>query len=400
MANRADQERALDWFTGPQRAGIVRAALAALGRPDPEHLLVGVDRVHHRPEVDTTVLYSLNLTSADPAVAKPELVLIVTTAALPEGVASFEYDGLTLRTWKHPDDPRLPALQAVDDPERLRAWLPSERRDGGARGQLLSYRPLRRAVVRLDGGGKRYYVKLIRADRAAGLSRRYRLLDAAGLGPVVAGEPEDGVLVAEKVPGRSLAHALVAWHDNPSALPAPQEVADLLDRMPDGLLALPRRESWAERADFHGATAAAALPQHAGEIRSITQHLQRLVADAPTGPVVPTHGDFYEANVFVAKGHFTRMIDVDAAGPGLREDDLACLLGHLAVLPDLSPSHYPRIVEVTQSWGAAFEQMVAPAALRARTAGVILSLVAGTTPAHALARLDLCRAWLYRAESC
>lgn len=30
-------------------------------------------------------------------------------------------------------------------------------------------------------------------------------------------------------------------------------------------------------------------------------------------------------------------------GPGRREDDLACMVAHLAVLQDFSPQHYPRL---------------------------------------------------------
>ena len=392
------QDAALDAFTGPRRAEVVRLALDALGEPHHERLLVGVDRVHHRPEVDTTVVYSVNLSGHDPAEAQPELVILVTTARVPECTSTFVFDDLTLYTWRHPNDPRLPALAATDDPERVRAWLPEGRRGGDVRSELLSYRPLRRAVVRVEAGRQRYYVKMIRPDRAAGLSARHRLMDAAGLGPAVVAEPERGVVVTERVPGRSLAHALAAWHTDETALPDPAGIPALLDRLPAELMAMPRRDSWSDRADFHGAAAAAAVPSSAAEIAAMTRDIRRLLADAPTGPLVPTHGDFYEANAFVSGGRFTRVIDVDAAGPGRREDDLACLLGHLAVLPDLSPSHYPRVAEVVQRWTAVFERQGNPRALRVRVAGVILSLVAGTTQAHGLARLELCRAWLYRAE--
>ena len=85
----------------------------------------------------------------------------------------------------------------------------------------------------------------------------------------------------------------------------------------------------------------------------------------------------------------SRIIDVDSAGPGLREDDLACLLAHLAVLPTLAPGAYPRVPAVLAEWQRAFEETVDPADLRARTAAVLLSLVSGATTDQALVRLGL-----------
>ena len=67
-------------------------------------------------------------------------------------------------------------------------------------------------------------------------------------------------------------------------------------------------------------------------------------------------------------------------GPGLREDDLACCLAHLAVLRGLDPDTYPRVPEVLAQWQAAFELEVDAPDLRARTAAVLLSLVAGAEP--------------------
>ena len=393
-------DRAYEAFTGARRADVVRLALRAVKEPRHEHLAISLDKVHHRPGIDTTAVYSLSFSTDDPAKAHPDLVLLVTTADV-HAEGSFFFDSLSLRAWRHPHDPRLPALSVAEDAGRARAWLADAGVPvpGAVETHLLSYRPLRRAVVRVDAGERRFYAKMVRPDRSDGLSRRHRLLDAARVGPPVVAEPEAGVILTGRVPGRSLAHALATWREDAATLPAPDGALALLDRLPGELMDMTRRDSWTDRADFHGAAAATALPDVAGEIRGLTRHIQRTASDAPTGPAVPAHGDFYEANVFVSGGRFTRMIDVDAAGPGLREDDLACLLGHLAVLPDLSPSHYARVGEVVQEWRGVFERSVPRAALRVRVAGVILSLVAGTSRAHALARLDLCRAWLYRAEN-
>jgi aminoglycoside phosphotransferase (APT) family kinase protein len=91
---------------------------------------------------------------------------------------------------------------------------------------------------------------------------------------------------------------------------------------------------------------------------------------------VPSHGDFYEANLLVSGGGVSGLLDVDAVGPGHLVDDLGCFLGHLLVLPSLDPG-YIHVPAAAERFTAAFEEHVDPAALRARAAGVALTLVAG-----------------------
>ena len=95
----------------------------------------------------------------------------------------------------------------------------------------------------------------------------------------------------------------------------------------------------------------------------------------------------------------------DSVGPGHRVDDLACLLGHVSVLPHLAPATYPRVPPVLAAWTHRCEELVDPVALHTRGAGVVLSLVAGarrTDGAHwradAEGRLARAEAWLARAR--
>ena len=113
---------------------------------------------------------------------------------------------------------------------------------------------------------------------------------------------------------------------------------------------------------------------------------------------MPTHGDFYEANIFTADGRVSAVIDLDSLGPGLREDDLATLLGHLAVLRSLAPTIYPHGDELVIEWFEVLARTCDPAALAARVAGVVLSLVAGTTPDLAAERLATAEEWFGRAQ--
>lgn len=384
-------DRALALITSPEAGEVLQLALTG----DPSVRLPGfrfeMDKVHHRPGADVSAIYRIcyDLPSVD---SPTEEWLGLTSAEVQDGVATLIHNDLVLRCWRHPADPRLPGLPSACDSDTVGAWLGSP-----VELEMLTYRPLRRAVLAARGP-RTAFVKVLRPDKAPGLAHRQRLLHAAGIAPPVLGEPEPGVVISAAAQGTSLAHALVAWEQDPGQLPPPWSLIALLDALPPETVGLPRRESWSDRIDFHAEGAAASLPQLRHEILSLSQELKRLLMDAPVGPVVPTHGDFYEANIFTQHGRASGVIDVDSVGPGRRDDDLACLLGHVAVLPNLSPEHYARVAEVLEQWRADFETRVHPVSLRARTAAVILSLVAGAPTPTALARLDLARAWLVRAR--
>lgn len=391
-----DLDAAHGVLTGPGMGALLQAALA--GSPDVQ--LPGftwtLDAVHHRPGAECSAGFEVTYATAGGTATE---YLVATTADVDTPV-TLARDGVSLRLWRHPADPRLPALASVCDPTTVGGWLAGTpgAEDAVAHLEVLTYRPLRRAVVRARLGEQVAYVKAIRPDKGADLLTRHRLMDAAGLGPRVLATPLEGVVVTAAADGLPLTEALAASASDPGGLPAPEAVLALLDRLPAAVLDLPERPSWTDRVDFHGASAAAALPAEADEIAALVAEIADLAARAPVGPVVPTHGDVHEANLFVADGRPVGLIDVDNLGPGRREDDLACLVGHLAVLPALSPAHYAHLGPLVQAWAAAFEEVVDAAALRVRVAGVILSLVAGGTPEQALARLDLARAWLWRAR--
>lgn len=384
-------DRALALMTSPEAGSVLQ--LAVTGDPGAE--LPGfrfeLDRVHHRPGADVSAIYQIWYDLPSSQVPTEEW-LGLTTVEVTDGVITLVHNDLVLRAWRHPADPRLPGLSAACDAEVVAGWMgaPVEL-------EMLAYRPLRRAVLAARGE-RPAFIKVLRPGKASGLAQRQRLLHAAGIAPAVLGEPLPGVVVSAAADGISLAQALVAWPDHPAQLPSAASLVALLDALPAEAVRFPRRESWSDRTDFHAAGAAAVLPDQADEIHSLAGEITRLLALAPSGPVVASHGDYYEANIFTRDGRATSVIDLDSLGPGRRDDDLACLLGHVAVLPNLSPEHYPRVAEVVETWRTEFERVVHPASLRARTAAVILSLVSGADVPTALARLDLARAWLVRAR--
>ncbi|MGC3993002.1 MAG: phosphotransferase [Propionicimonas sp.] len=378
-------EQAAALLRSEDAAGLLFAALTGAADPVPPGFSVRLTNWQYRPGAEATAGYEATYAVSDGTVTEH---LFVTTATVGPPAVRASRDGLSFAVWRHPGDPLLPGLAPACSPEEVMRWLDVHPREFGL--ALLGYRPLRRAVLRATADGTTTYLKVLRPDRADALALRQHLVAGAGLTPPLRSRPRPGVLVTDAAPGRSLAAALA----DPSrpALPTPAEIVDLLDALPSGLAALPRRPAWSERLDFHAATAAERLPDEAGRIATIAGRIGRVVATAPVGPVGPTHGDLHEANLFVDSGRLG-LIDLDAAGPGLREDDLGCLLGHLAVLPGLSPAHYGLVPSLLEQWTGHFESLVDPDALRARTAAVILSLVAGGDGDQAEHRLGLAEAW-------
>jgi aminoglycoside phosphotransferase (APT) family kinase protein len=217
-------------------------------------------------------------------------------------------------------------------------------------------------------------------------------------------DPVRDVVVLRQLPGTPLAASV--RQDGAAAL-HPEHVLALLDALPAAALELPARASWTDRVLDYGHAAAVALPEERGRIERLAAAIDEARRATDPGPVVPVHGDLYEANLLVgpaARGTFgpvTGVLDVDAVGPGHRVDDLACLVAHLAVLPTVHDS-YGHAPAAARRLLAGFDAAVDPAALRVRCAGVALSLVAGARrsggpPDRARRRLEIAERFRIRA---
>lgn len=371
-----------------------------------------LDRYHlrdlqHRPGAGATGVFEVHARGLHGP--EQELFIGLTAETLPEDAALpvGEAAGASWRAWFHPHDPLLPGLALAADPDSVRSlWSAGDRLTAL---RTVSYRPLRRAVLRATFATasepgrtpqpRTVYLKVLRQGMAVPLHRRHVVLADAGVpvAPVI-GPPVAEVLALGAGQGRPLAQDLM--QDGAAGLD-PEHLIEILDRMPPEITALPHRAAWADRTAAYGRAAAVALPAQERRILALVKEIERRLQITDRGPVVPAHGDFYEANLLVEGGRVSCLLDVDGAGPGHRVDDLACFLGHLAVLPAVD-RRYIHTQRALERFHRCFVQTVDAAALACRAAAVALSLVAGARDAgrasweHAArSRLDAAEALLH-----
>ncbi|MBX9244935.1 aminoglycoside phosphotransferase family protein, partial [Actinotalea ferrariae] len=169
-------------LTGTGGHDLVTAVLAAEGL-----VTRGCDvhAVHHRPGVGVSVGYAVRWAATGTAPTGSEEYLVASTAPLPADAAAVPgcttavADGRPVTVWRFPADPALPGLADATSPAAVAAMLDVAPHDVEL--QLVTYRPLRRAVVRVRTPGRTAYLKVVRPHTAADLVRRHALLLDAGL---------------------------------------------------------------------------------------------------------------------------------------------------------------------------------------------------------------------------
>ncbi|MFP5334877.1 MAG: aminoglycoside phosphotransferase family protein [Actinomycetes bacterium] len=401
-------------LTGDDAGGLLAAAVETAGG---RLVTWRAKQVDHRPGTGTTVAYAARVAWADREQEE--------TLAASAGIATdCEHPGVLLLSdgatdvavWRYPFDPGLPALTLACDLPAVHALLldlgladPASS-PGDVELLTRAYRPRRRAVVEArfparDGGTGRAFLKVARPDRVADLHRRHQLLVDAGVPvPRPLGWNDDGLLVLTALPGKGLRRQLRA---RGAAAVDAGDLLGVLNALPAELLEMPRRASWTDGAEHYARVIGAAVPDEAERAAALARAVRDGLA-AQDEPVVPVHGDFYEAQLFADGGHLTGVLDVDSAGPGHRADDLACLLAHVEVLAQIHTADADRLREAVAGWLPVMEADPAtdPTALRLRTAGALLSLATGPHRVQQSGwqeatgrRLDLVERWLAHAGS-
>ena len=388
-------------LTGPDMGEVLAVALAAR---DEELLRWRLRSVDHRPAASTTAAFDTRVRSA---AGERDVVLGASTGIRDDpvrrGVVRVPCGAREVTVWRLPDDPGLPALAVATDAGAVAALLQSYGvRPAPVRLAVRRYRPRRRAVVEARTPTARFFLKVVRRPVVAPLARRHVLLRGAGLPvPRTVGWTDEGLLVLEALSGTTLRARLREGGE-----PAPDGAAllHLLDRLPDAVCDLPARRSWTDEVGHYAAVLAAALPAEAERCRQLADRVRATVHDV--APDEPVHGDLYETQLLLDGGRIHGLLDVDTAGPGRRADDLACVLAHLHVLAAREPAHATTTTALAERWRESFEQRVDAVDLRARVAGVVVTLATGPHrvqerdwPDATRVRLDLAESWLDRADA-
>ena len=278
------------------------------------------------------------------------IFLLRSEDSITEGSTGTTLPGLALRFWRFPDDPALPALRSLTDPERVRALLPgrlaADHRIGEVR--VVRWQPGVSATVRCALVGNRdrsvLYAKVLdRRGLPAVDAIQRALYDERSAGLRVAeplgADPVHGVLWTREVVGRPLLDGLRGG--DPTTV---QRCAHRAGRSLAGLHAsgvtltdcLVEPEDVAAEAAKKARKIAWALPRHRAAVERLSA-----VAEGPVGaisqPSRPLHGDFHVDQMLLTDDDLV-LLDLDemvTGDPALDLAELAVDLG-MRVLPSVT----------------------------------------------------------------
>jgi hypothetical protein len=201
----------------------------------------------------------------------------------------------------------------------------------------LSEVPGRNLNARVTGGGRSLFVKQLRDhDLADGVTREVAWATAASCAPpLVAADPEHGIVVTELFQGSSLGD-LVRRSNVATPSEHLRDAADALAALPgpdDPDAAAPRHRGleWSAMLRSSPGSALRELSPATLEALLLVRGDRRLLA--AVGEVAETtgerfcHGDARFDNVFLRDDGTVGLVDGEASGRGPESWDLACLLG-------------------------------------------------------------------------
>lgn len=340
-----------------------------------------LDHVDQTPGSSTTATYTARVDW--PQGVRDELLGVSARAGglrSSDGNAEIFADGdREVAVWLHPHDPDLPGLVRAAFPEQVAELLNQARllphpvAPTEVALRMVTYRPRRRAVVRVEAAGAVFYVKVLRANQFTDVVARHQLLRAGGIpAPEVLHTTEDHLVVLAELPGEPLATAMF----EPTTPCTAEQLIGLLDALPTPVAQLERRPPWSDAVGHYAHLVSTALPSEAQRLEWMSREIEGALAQVPLG-VEPTHGDFHEGQLHVAGGGIVGLLDVDTAGPGRRVDDLACLVAHLSTVQRMNSQQTERVHALIREWVPVFDTRVDPVELRLRAAAVVISLATG-----------------------
>lgn len=349
-----------------------------------------LDHVDAHPRHSTTATYSAVVDW--PFGRRAELLGVSSRVGGPSSsdqrAVLFADGSREVAVWLYPYDPELPGLPRAAFADQFAQLLTETgvlQRPVTAEQihlEMVTYRPRRRAVVRAtitgsaagdSGKPQVLYVKVLRQQSSAAVYQRHRMLLNVGLPapPIVASTP-DHVLLLDELPGRPLAEALF----DPVQPCRAEDLVATLDAMPRQVAELARQRPWSDAVEQYAVMVTAALPQSERMLTAMVRRIRAGLCTVPFGNE-PTHGDFYEAQLFTDHGRISGILDIDTLGPGRRADDLACLVAHLSTVQRMNATQAQQLNQLIATWMPVFDARVERSELRLRAAAVAISLATG-----------------------
>lgn len=286
--------------------------------------LVGYSEMLVEPTDDGYVRgYELELRAPD-GERERRLVFVFTSTATPASV------------WLYPADPALPALQTVTNTASAAAVLDSLGVGVVPTGvDVVSYRPGRRAVVRVVSDGEPMFLKVVEPAKAESISERHDLFRSSGVPvPRLLGWSAEGVVAMAGLPGVEAQAVVASIGDHGAFL----DQVDFLCTLVAGVASVTTaRPSLYRRLDWYVERLSERLPGEGERIQEVGAAIARRGADGYDFAFTPVtvHGDLHLGQLFVDRANpsvIAGMLDIDTAGVGDPADDAGAFYAHVIAL--------------------------------------------------------------------
>ncbi|MFO0983671.1 MAG: hypothetical protein U1E76_18400 [Planctomycetota bacterium] len=259
-------------------------------------------------------------------------------------------------------DAALPGLGALLGPERAAVLARLGLSDAAQGVRLQSYRPTRRAALRVEAQGTIAFLKAHERSRCAQVLARARAIEAAAAraavaltAPILAVDVEQGLIAHARAAGESM-HAML-FDGTPLPLAAVARALQQLHAL--RVSELPEHRPTDEIA---AVTKALELCHHLHPERAaaLAQLLAGIALPEPGGSAV-LHRDLHDKQIFL-DSHTVTFIDLETAARGDRELDIANLAEHL-LLRGMQLHQLERGAQLCSTWLGCFAD-AEPARLR------------------------------------